>query len=129
MKNFDDTQKVATQLLASDKVRIERDRFEEILKVEDHTSNLLVLLSDVDDFIRSVETNPIFEDVRVLISDVGLETAEGPEPDIIIIFKNELPGSVARLNLKWHQVAQIASWDCVDQIEEITTYSIDKEEP
>jgi len=124
MGEHTDIKKIASILLSSGKVRIDGDRLETILEEDRLAGNLLILISDIDHFIESIEMSPSFSEMRIVISEVGFEEADVPDDDLIVIFKDELPGPVARLSVDQSKLTELVSWESVEQIEEITTYNL-----
>ena len=124
MERSTDIARIKSTLLSSGKVRFDKERLETMIRAGQAADNLLILVADVDGFVQAVAASPAFGDMQVVISDVGFETSESPEPDLIIIFRDELPGPLVRMKLNWAQLSELVSWQSVEQVEEITKYSL-----
>jgi hypothetical protein len=124
LKTKEAVSKAVTDLLSTHKLRISPDRLEWMLEQETPTSDLLVLLTDVTEFVRSIEAEPLLDHLKVIISDTGIEKWETLEKDLIVIFTDELPGPMARLNVAWGSLSHMAEWESVEVIEEMETYSL-----
>ena len=117
-------QGIVSRLLATGKVRIEAGRLESMVKERASTGAVLVLLKDVEGFLRLAGSMPKFEGIRVRRREAGFEAGEAPEANEILVFEEELPGPIARVNVDWERLAELATWEPVEQIEEIATYEL-----
>ncbi len=124
MTDVTERERLLSVLLDSGKVRIAGERLKALMEEQSDTGSLLVLLEDLDEFRHRLAEEPAFAGTGAMVSDTGLEQAQPPPPGSIVIFGNELPGPIARLNISWPLFTEMIAWEAVAQVELIEEYHL-----
>ena len=115
------TAAISAALHGTGKVRMSEERLKTMMDEKTSSENLLILIKDVPEFILTITETPGFDHVRVLVAETGLEKTTAVAENQILIFRDELPGPLAKVNLSWEQLPEIVSWECVETVDEVKT--------
>jgi hypothetical protein len=115
------TAALSAALHGTGKVTVTEERLKTMIDENTPSENLLILIKDVPEFVRAITETPGFDHVRVLVAETGLEKNTSVAQNQVLIFRDELPGPLARVNLPWDRLPEIISWACVETVDEVKT--------